>query len=263
MAIHAIGVTRYGWKHRPDGSSLCRHWFMVLYLPIVPLRRWLVVSENERPTGFLSGLSFGLGLSGSIEVYEEDNVRYLEPAPGSEDIIWTYLWFWGAFLAIVGFMVGLIPFFTWLKEAQLASETTLAWGLAPAMGLLFGLPIGFALMAHQYSFGIRPTTRLVDLGHAGDGAFAADIDLVLAERRYRLRWIGDERGVHRFSIDPAAADDVASALLAGSARLDGTGRIIPSGYFTGTLANDRVVVLRDRRPRPSLLARIVGRRRVR
>ena len=161
MAIRAIGLTRYGWKHLADGTSLCRQWFMVLYLPVVPLRRWRVVSHNERPRGFLSGISAGVGLGG-IALYQEDLIDVQGPAEGAEDILPTYLRFWGAFAAIVGALVGFIPAKTWLTKAHLVSERVIMYTVFPlGIGLFLGLPIAFALVCHQASFGIRPA-RLIE-----------------------------------------------------------------------------------------------------
>jgi hypothetical protein len=155
MAIRAVGLTLYGWKHFPDGTSFCRKWFMVLYLPILPLKRWKVISHNTVKTGFLEGIKIRLGIGGSLAAFEDNEIEFLEPIPGYEDIIPTYLIFWSSFLAIVAFDVGIIPLMTWLGKANIVNDSVFIWSLPVIMGLFFGLPIGFALQCHQYAFGIR------------------------------------------------------------------------------------------------------------
>jgi len=39
MTINGIGTMYYGWKAHPDGSATATWWIVVVFLPLIPLRR--------------------------------------------------------------------------------------------------------------------------------------------------------------------------------------------------------------------------------
>lgn len=75
--INGLGTMRYDWSHRPDGTAEATLWFVIFFLPIVPMRREhlrVVKAETEKP-GFLSTLAAvggaGSGWKTSIEVLDQ------------------------------------------------------------------------------------------------------------------------------------------------------------------------------------------------
>lgn len=74
--INGLGTMRYDWSRRPDGTAEATLWFVIFFLPIVPLRREhlrVVTAEPEKP-GLLSTLAAfggaGSGWKTSIEVLD-------------------------------------------------------------------------------------------------------------------------------------------------------------------------------------------------
>ena len=67
--INGIGTLRYGWNHYPDGTASATLWFVIGFLPVIPLRRerLCVVSDGlDQPraidvAGAALGAAVGVG----------------------------------------------------------------------------------------------------------------------------------------------------------------------------------------------------------
>ncbi len=88
--VNGLGTMRYDWSGRSDGTAEATLWFVIFFLPIVPLRRehLRVVSAQVERTGFLSTVAAfcgaGAGWKSQIEV--------LGPIPQSPwRVLRTYL----------------------------------------------------------------------------------------------------------------------------------------------------------------------------
>jgi hypothetical protein len=53
--INGIGTLYYGWTHLPDGSAHATKWFVIAFLPVIPLSRehLRVITSGTKPS-FLS-----------------------------------------------------------------------------------------------------------------------------------------------------------------------------------------------------------------
>jgi hypothetical protein len=77
--INGVGTTRYDWSHLSDGTAEATLWFVIGFLPIVPLKRQrlqLLSTAPESPSAIgvgLSALGFSRGFSTEMAI--------LEPAP--------------------------------------------------------------------------------------------------------------------------------------------------------------------------------------
>lgn len=72
--VNGLGTMRYDWSGRPDGTAEATLWFVIFFLPIVPLRRehLRVVNAEVERQGFLSTVAAfcgaGSGWKSKIEV---------------------------------------------------------------------------------------------------------------------------------------------------------------------------------------------------
>jgi hypothetical protein len=88
--VNGLGTLRYDWNARSDGTAEATLWFVIFFLPIVPLRRehLRVVNAEVERAGFLSTVAAfcgaGSGWKSTIEV--------LGPVPQSPwRVLRTYL----------------------------------------------------------------------------------------------------------------------------------------------------------------------------
>jgi hypothetical protein len=162
MSINAVRTIYYGWKHYDDGTSTCRKWFMILWFPIFPFKKYKVISSNILPSGFMDGIKLRIGIGGSIDVFEESNIQIIDEVYGNDDILWTYLKVWGSFIGILAVLILAFLFWHLLHIYKVLSEIYLIWSFPIIIALLFGLPISFALYWEQYSKGIRYSAQQVD-----------------------------------------------------------------------------------------------------
>jgi hypothetical protein len=128
-----IGTQFRGWQHNPDGTSTATSWFVVLFVPLVPLRRYRirVLTETSRET-FLS--------------HQPDRYEILE----NTGLVWSELvstW-WQAFRAVIVLLVPLGLMWTahgvHTSRKELGLPPSFAWqviGGASWLLILLALPI--------------------------------------------------------------------------------------------------------------------------
>ena len=88
--VNGVGTMRYDWSSRPDGTAEATLWFVIFFLPIVPLRRehLRVVSAEVERAGFLSTV---IALGGAGAGWKS-SIKLLGPVPQSPwRVVRTYL----------------------------------------------------------------------------------------------------------------------------------------------------------------------------
>src|SRR5579872_6412107 len=96
FTFNGLGTKLYGARDfRPDGSYITTEWFVVAYVPIVPLK-----SMRIRPGA--GGKYYGLYNSSTYYILEKTGID-------GRQILFIYAWF-AAFIAAVVFA---FPFTTW------------------------------------------------------------------------------------------------------------------------------------------------------
>ncbi len=83
--FNGIGTKLYGMTDvGPDGSYVCTKWFVLVYLPIVPLESYRVIKES----------------STNLIVYQSQQYRVVPVELHKKQVLRTYLFFYG----IIGFI---------------------------------------------------------------------------------------------------------------------------------------------------------------
>lgn len=87
--VNGVGTMRYGWKHRPDGTAEATVWFVVAFIPLIPIRREhvRVIAPGLHRGGILEWLCIFVGAGKGFE----STVEVLGPAemPASTTLL-TY-----------------------------------------------------------------------------------------------------------------------------------------------------------------------------
>ncbi|MFE3934924.1 hypothetical protein ACFXPJ_14325 [Streptomyces goshikiensis] len=127
---NGIGTKYLGFSRRqPDGSHHATEWFVISYMPVVPLRRYrLVVGTTEYTPGAVGGSTS----TTAYRVLGRSPVRVL-------DVLATYLAWW-----IVGPALVLGPFFLMARAAPAVGRGAGVWcGVIVIGGLVWivGLPL--------------------------------------------------------------------------------------------------------------------------
>ncbi|HWS88359.1 MAG TPA: hypothetical protein VN282_15415 [Pyrinomonadaceae bacterium] len=90
-SFNGIGTRLLGWKHREDGTATATVWFTFLFLPLLPLSRYALLSpgaEDFEPAVSLGQAAQGLGQSMTLTT----DYRFIERLPLSgEEVFGTYL----------------------------------------------------------------------------------------------------------------------------------------------------------------------------
>ena len=96
-SINGIGTSLRGWSHRPDGTAFATEWFVLVYLPILPLRRFHVrVLTDFANEPFVPAPAEGGWIQGGFSW--SDPVEVLARLPLSwPEIGWTY---WRAYALV-------------------------------------------------------------------------------------------------------------------------------------------------------------------
>jgi hypothetical protein len=83
--INGIGTLRYDWDHHSDGTSSATLWFVVGFVPVIPLRRerLYVASDGLEPSraidvagaalGAVGG--FGFGFRSQLQILQKEPMR--------------------------------------------------------------------------------------------------------------------------------------------------------------------------------------------
>jgi hypothetical protein len=61
MTVNGIGTLYYGWKPLPDGSAEATCWFVVAFLPVLPLRRERIQLFSATPSDARLPIAQGAG----------------------------------------------------------------------------------------------------------------------------------------------------------------------------------------------------------
>jgi hypothetical protein len=131
--FNGIGTGLLGWRHQDDGLSTATLWFTVVYLPVIPLRRFRVRNltdfDAERsPTWFEVVAALGGGVSWT------DPVDTLERLPLSwREIAGTYLRCYALIPLLCLWPVAVVRFLTGRFEAH---SVVHAQGVQVAFALL-------------------------------------------------------------------------------------------------------------------------------
>jgi hypothetical protein len=140
--INGFGTMRYDWIHREDGTSEATTWFVMAFLPILPLKREsvMVVSDGLAPASSVGLASSALGAVAGVSKGFASRVAVLERRPMRwGGVLRTYL---AGFVAVplLAFGVPLAIVFGGLKlvEACGIKDTTIG-DLAMISVLIFGV----------------------------------------------------------------------------------------------------------------------------
>ncbi|ATZ28964.1 hypothetical protein ACFZBM_39125 [Streptomyces lavendulae] len=127
---NGIGTKYLGFSHRrPDGSHHATEWFVISYMPVVPLRRYRLVVG---PTEYAPGAVGGSTSTTAYRVLGRSTVRV-------RDVLATYLIWW-----VAGPALTLGPFFLMARVAPGAGRGSAFWsGVILIGGLVWivGLPV--------------------------------------------------------------------------------------------------------------------------
>ena len=95
--FNGIGTSLRGWKHLADGTAFATSWFVFVYLPILPLRRFHVrVLSDFAHEPFVPAPAEGGWIQGGFSWSDPVEVLARLPLSWSE-IGWTY---WRAYLLV-------------------------------------------------------------------------------------------------------------------------------------------------------------------
>ncbi len=126
-SFYGIGTNYLGWKVGEDGVPTATEWFVVFYLPIVPIgRKRLYVVSLEDSVGGIPGINGTFTLSGKYRILEDLPIKFSE-------VLWTY--FFGYVLVPLILMVPLlviVPYFQWY-DSQDKLKVTLVQDLTAIM----------------------------------------------------------------------------------------------------------------------------------
>lgn len=95
FSLNGIGTAHYGRRELPDGSYITTKWFVLLFVPVVPICSYRVVGDGS------NARTYGVGPS----VYTSKSLRTQEIPLDSRQVLRTYA---GAALVI-----GIIAFIIW------------------------------------------------------------------------------------------------------------------------------------------------------
>ncbi|MFG2621408.1 hypothetical protein ACGFXC_27715 [Streptomyces sp. NPDC048507] len=127
---NGIGTKYLGFgRRRPDGSHHATEWFVIGFMPVVPLRRYRLVVGATR---YVPGAAGGGTSTTAYHVLERTRLRV-------PDVLATYLAWWVAGPALV-----LGPFFLLARLAPDAGRGSAFWsGVVVIGGLVWvvGLPV--------------------------------------------------------------------------------------------------------------------------
>lgn len=133
------GLFPLGWSHYTDGSSSCRLWLVILFLPVLPRGRYRVVTHGGTFDGDTTDdprfAGLGISLVGSCR--------------HDLDIPATYLKHWLPFIALLLLIFGGFQILTGLHESEVLSTKQTLYILPVYIALLFGGPIAFALYTNR------------------------------------------------------------------------------------------------------------------
>jgi hypothetical protein len=81
--VNGIGTLRYGWDHHPDGTASATLWFVIGFLPVVPLRRerLCVVSDGLEPSRAIDVAGAALGAAVGVGTGFRSQLQVLQKEP--------------------------------------------------------------------------------------------------------------------------------------------------------------------------------------
>jgi hypothetical protein len=133
------GLFPMGWAHYTDGLSECRLWLAILFLPIVPLKKYSV--KQVHPSDAATGLSPALSSFGVCAISE---------VAGSGDILKTYAKWWMALLIMLLVILGWFDLMALMKSREWMSDKVVMYTIPIYIAFLFGGPIALALFANRH-----------------------------------------------------------------------------------------------------------------
>jgi hypothetical protein len=156
--FNGLGTMYYGWRHQDDGTATATKWFVVVWVPVVPLARYRlrVVTDFQKKEPFMEVKRDGF-LAGAAAV-QRTEYQLLQKVPlVLTEVLSTYVWTY-----LVGPILMAWPVLVfWALDAYLnrhpqfrQENWVLYVGLALAV-LLFANPIAIGLIALRKARGFQ------------------------------------------------------------------------------------------------------------
>ena len=140
--LNGVGTLYYDWQSNSDGTANATKWFVVFFLPVVPMRRERVrvLSTEIKRSGVLDTL---LALTGNGSGFET-RIEVLGQVPNSAGrILKTYLWAYIGVPMIAFFIpIMLMVALTFLVAALGAEVQPIMNVVFPILGILQCIWIG-------------------------------------------------------------------------------------------------------------------------
>lgn len=147
VSINGIGTGYRGWRHAEDGTATATLWITVVFLPVLPLRRYRLRSRTDfdaerfprNPLVVAAALGGGLQWSDPVEIQERLPLAWKE-------IGGTYLWCYLLIplLCLWPVLVGRLVFRHWLPDAGIAAPDWVHVGFAVLVLAYMGAVLAIA-----------------------------------------------------------------------------------------------------------------------
>lgn len=139
-SFNGIGTRLLGWKHHEDGTATATVWFTFLFLPLLPLSRYALLSpgaEDFEPAVSVGQAAQGLGQSMTLA----NCYRFIERLPLSGgEVFGTYLFAYVWLPLMIFAPLALLWFATSFINLRDASNTTVV-----IFGALLCVWMGYAM----------------------------------------------------------------------------------------------------------------------